>query len=130
MKPDSTRAIRPALDLTVEHWGKARERLVLGVFGALPNHLASQGDLTGTGGLGSRRPGARLCVMLKSDSHPQPGRGQPKRPFPPPRGPLSTDRPGRRNSTGCKTALNDNIVDALEGALARVGGDHPFRGRS
>jgi hypothetical protein len=35
MKPDSTRAIRPALDITVEHRGKARERLVLGVFDAL-----------------------------------------------------------------------------------------------
>jgi hypothetical protein len=35
MKPDSTRAIRPVLDLTVEHRGKARERLVLGVFDAL-----------------------------------------------------------------------------------------------
>ena len=62
-------------------------------------------DLTGTGGLAS---GARVLAFpspKSSDSHPKPGRRQPKRPFPPARGPPNHRPAVRRKSTGCKTAL-------------------------
>jgi hypothetical protein len=62
--------------------------------------------LTGTGGLASRRPGPRPCGTQSPDRHPEPGRAQPKRPFPPPRDQPITDRPVQRNSTGCKTGVN------------------------
>ena len=39
-------------------------------------------------------PGCSPCVTHSPDSHPEPGRGQPKRPFPPPRGPPN-HRPAR-----------------------------------
>jgi prevent-host-death family protein len=55
-----------------------------------------------------RRPGCSRgrSISHSPDSHPEPGRAEPKRPFPPPRGPPN-DRSARpTNSTGCKTALN------------------------
>jgi len=67
--------------------------------------LPAQGDLTGTRGLASRRPGARLFLTHSPDSQPELGRAQPKRPFPHADHPI-TDRPVRSNSTGCETALN------------------------
>jgi hypothetical protein len=47
-----------------------------------PNPPASQGDLTGTGGLASRRPGARLCVTLTPRQPPTTRPGAAQTPLP------------------------------------------------
>ena len=60
-------------------------------------------------GLPAQTAGARVLAFVSPqspDSHPEPGRAQPKRPSRPHADHPITDRPVRRNSTGCKTALN------------------------
>ena len=75
---------------------------------------------TSTGGLASRRPGARLCVTLKPRQPPTTPPGPAKRPFPPPRGPPNHQPALPTQRTTCKTALERPI-------LARSGYSDPQR---
>ncbi len=72
---------------------------------ARPPALLTGGDLTGTGGLPSRRPGTRFCLTPRTPAAIQnPAGASPNTPRHADH-PI-TGRPVRRNRTGCKTALN------------------------
>jgi hypothetical protein len=73
---------------------------------------------TGTGGLASRRPGARPCVTLAPTATHNPAGASPNAPSCRHADHPITDRPVRRNSTSCKTALN--VLSFSHKRLCRV----------